>query len=557
MSLAGNLEDLGLGDILQIVSLSRKSGILSLRDGVCEGKIFFSKGQVIRAWCSTSKENIGDLLVRRQLVSSETLVEAVAMQRLQKSGMRLGSILVEYFNIDRATIEEALREQVEQAVYSFFSWRRGTFEFELGEPEELAATNFNPLQFMLEQGLNPQWLALEGSRLLDEKKRGRQDAGDGDNDIVFSRISEMPQRSPQAKLTAPRLSVEALSSSVRLVIVDDDENTRNVLLRALTQRGIEVRPFADSRSLLEALQGWQPGDTPPLFLVDLIMATLDGEGIFGGLELAEKLLKIDSSLRVVLMTDHSDRHCLERAQALGLHDILRKPAKIVFRDTPGHLMVSEFIDRLLGKIEPFFPGEQEKFFDIGRELRREQMDLLSEGQVSLDGQAEPMSRLKAMIVELGSGPAVGRVPLLALRMAADHFSRALIFAVRRGKLLGLGQFGPGTQCLKPNGAISEIIVPAQGDSIFTQALQKADSGVYEPIGGTIEQTFFSQLVDPPPQELFIGPILCGGEAAYLLYGDNLNKPVGDTRALELFLIFSGLSLEREYLEQQLHERSAV
>ncbi len=31
MSLVGSLEDLGLGDILQIVSLARKSGLLSLR----------------------------------------------------------------------------------------------------------------------------------------------------------------------------------------------------------------------------------------------------------------------------------------------------------------------------------------------------------------------------------------------------------------------------------------------------------------------------------------------------------------------------------------------
>ncbi|PLY11667.1 MAG: hypothetical protein C0624_01655 [Desulfuromonas sp.] len=31
MSLVGNLEDLGLGEILQIVSLSRKSGVLTLQ----------------------------------------------------------------------------------------------------------------------------------------------------------------------------------------------------------------------------------------------------------------------------------------------------------------------------------------------------------------------------------------------------------------------------------------------------------------------------------------------------------------------------------------------
>ncbi len=39
MSLVGSLEDLGLGDILQIVSLSRKSGVLRLRCDGGEGRI--------------------------------------------------------------------------------------------------------------------------------------------------------------------------------------------------------------------------------------------------------------------------------------------------------------------------------------------------------------------------------------------------------------------------------------------------------------------------------------------------------------------------------------
>lgn len=557
MSLAGNLEDLGLGDILQIVSLSRKSGILSLKDGVREGKIFFSKGQVIRAWSSTSRENIGDLLVRRQLVSAETLSEAVAMQRRHKTGMRLGAILVEFFNISRETIEEALRGQVEQTVYGFFAWRRGSFDFELGEPEELAATNFNPLQFMLEQGLNPQWLALEGSRLLDEQRRDHAGHIKSSSDIVFSRISELSEQTHQSGKDPLRSSPEALASSIQVVIVDDDENTRSVLSRALTQRGFDVRCFADGRSLLAALQGWNPTESTPLFLVDLIMATLDGEGIFGGLELAEKLFERHANAHVVLMTDHSDQHCLQRAGNLGIQDILRKPAKIVFRDTPGHLTVSEFIDKLLARIEPCRVEEQEKYFDIGRELRREQKGLLSEDPVRLDAQGDSMSRLKGMIVELNSGPAIGRVPLLALRMVAEHFARALIFACRREKLLALGQCGLGNQVLKPGGRLSDMTLSTQAESIFRQVIQKADAGIFQPTGSQTEKEFFSFFVDPPPQELFLGPILCLGETSYLLYGDNLQKPVGDTRALELFLNFSGLSLERECLEQQLHERSAV
>ena len=41
MSLVGSLEDLGLGDILQIIHLSRKSGTLWIRSAAGEGQIVF------------------------------------------------------------------------------------------------------------------------------------------------------------------------------------------------------------------------------------------------------------------------------------------------------------------------------------------------------------------------------------------------------------------------------------------------------------------------------------------------------------------------------------
>ena len=52
MSLVGNLEDLGLGEILQIVSLSRKSGVLELKSLDREGRVVFRDGEVIRATAS-------------------------------------------------------------------------------------------------------------------------------------------------------------------------------------------------------------------------------------------------------------------------------------------------------------------------------------------------------------------------------------------------------------------------------------------------------------------------------------------------------------------------
>ena len=49
MSLVGNLEDLSLGDLLQIVSLSQKSGVLALESAAGKGLIVFRAGLVYAA----------------------------------------------------------------------------------------------------------------------------------------------------------------------------------------------------------------------------------------------------------------------------------------------------------------------------------------------------------------------------------------------------------------------------------------------------------------------------------------------------------------------------
>ena len=80
MSLVGNLEDLGLGEILQIVSLSRKSGVLTLHSRGREGRIILRQGQVVRASSSTYQHNIGEVLIQKGLLDTPKLKKALAIQ---------------------------------------------------------------------------------------------------------------------------------------------------------------------------------------------------------------------------------------------------------------------------------------------------------------------------------------------------------------------------------------------------------------------------------------------------------------------------------------------
>ncbi|MEN8687161.1 MAG: DUF4388 domain-containing protein [Desulfuromonadales bacterium] len=201
MSLVGNLEDLGLGEILQIVSLSRKSGVLQLNSRERDGRVIFRDGQVIRAMASTFPENLGDLVLRNGLADMETLKQALVIQQESDDDRRIGDILVSEFGVDREAIETAVREQLEKIVYSFFGWDEGAFSFELGDCQELVVTNLNPLQFMLDQGLNPQWLAMEGSRILDEKRHRGEDVEEQgeslvDLDALMAEVKNEPASQP-------------------------------------------------------------------------------------------------------------------------------------------------------------------------------------------------------------------------------------------------------------------------------------------------------------------------------------------------------------------------
>ena len=81
MSLVGSLEDLGLGDILQIVSLARKSGLLSLRSDLGQGRIVFEAGLVRAAYVKSAPETLSGLLAATGFAEPELIDRIVEIGR--------------------------------------------------------------------------------------------------------------------------------------------------------------------------------------------------------------------------------------------------------------------------------------------------------------------------------------------------------------------------------------------------------------------------------------------------------------------------------------------
>lgn len=200
MGLEGYLEDLGVSEILQIVSLSKKSGTLSLTHKRESGTITFLDGQVVRATATSYPETLGMLLRQHNLVDDLQVDAALAQQKKLKQHQPLGAILSVSCQIEPEIIESIVKQQIEKIVFSFFLWTNGSFSFQLGAPQVFGSASVNPFDFMLEKGISSQRLVVKGQRVAEQ-----QGAGKNTDDVaVEQEIKRLESRLEDQGLTQLR-----------------------------------------------------------------------------------------------------------------------------------------------------------------------------------------------------------------------------------------------------------------------------------------------------------------------------------------------------------------
>ncbi|HLB25691.1 MAG TPA: DUF4388 domain-containing protein, partial [Nitrospirota bacterium] len=171
MSLVGRLEDLALSDIFQIISLSKKTGTLVLKSKAGAAVVVFRSGQVVQAATDNLRDTLGNILISRGLIAEADLSRALETQKRIKGGKRLGQILVEMGVLSQDTLEETIREQIEEMIYSLLTWEEGFFNFDLGDVTPGDKIEVVTHEFLLKAGINPEYLLMESARVMDEKKR--------------------------------------------------------------------------------------------------------------------------------------------------------------------------------------------------------------------------------------------------------------------------------------------------------------------------------------------------------------------------------------------------
>jgi hypothetical protein len=160
VALEGTLHDFALPDILQLISLQKKTGVLTLRGPQDTVVLGFDGGALVTAESQARRidTRLGTLLVKTRSLSAESLAKALEIQG--QTLQRLGFILLKNGFCDADQLRAGLDAQVRKIAYGLFRWVDGEYVFDQQDQIDYDREYVRPIQV--------ESLLMEGARMLDE-----------------------------------------------------------------------------------------------------------------------------------------------------------------------------------------------------------------------------------------------------------------------------------------------------------------------------------------------------------------------------------------------------
>jgi hypothetical protein len=591
MSLVGSLEDLGLGDILQIISLSRKSGVLLLRSDRGEGRIIFQDGLIRGAFHKGHPTDLRGLVAGQETVPRAELDDACEQARSQ--GVSLGAVLVERSLMSVESLEELRRVNVESAVMQMFRWASGEFSFEVRDaiPEEEIFSN---------SGVNPQYLALDFTRIADEHGCAPDEdpscdslVFDGEGELDASGSMEVP-----AQVTAVLADDEVVAAEdgvvaeEAIVTIEEVHSTEEPIVGA--EPLVEPEPLPATQEVPDEpppdLAPTRSRLVPPVVVIDPDLAVLE----WAKKGLADTFPRVHIFQRSELGISRI-RQYLARAEVplvllsadapadplSGAHDcvgIIRR-LKAHAQRMPIVLLAEPGADPPSGRLNVHRPdaiAEKPTASHLADPrclpLRTEYVESLHEVLLAVAGERDTansssspahslspdsLSRLKEVSARMRDSASKGEVLPQVLQFASETLSRVAMFMIRDDTAQGIAQVGLPKAGGPDEHGLREVTLPHREPAWFRRVFDTRVPVRAAPSDDG-DQRLAVLLGNAIPEEAYVAPIESGEHVVALLYADNLpgGEPIGDTSALEVVLHEAGLALDRAWMERALEEAEA-
>jgi CheY-like chemotaxis protein len=377
MSLKGNLKTTFIADILQLLCLEQKNGVLRVTSGKNEVKVFFEEGIIVYARESQKDDRLGYLLKSEGIISAEQLKKCLVVAK--EKNQALGKILAKKGYISLERLKNFSRKQVEEIVCDLFCWEKGDFEYkdDSFHFEEEVVTRLHTIEFILEASrrvdeasvlkkqipsdklifkisgkvqdkkkitLDPnEWRIIS---LIDGIRTVRQLISESGYEeftvykILYSLVSSgLIEKSKEGQYREDGDDVEhavikAEDKRKTILVVDDMQPMRDILRFSLKKEGYDVVVASNGET---ALKYAFDENSPDLIVLDIMMPKMDGYEVLRQLRESDAAKQIP----VIFLTAKGQKKDVLKGMELGGNDYVVKPYK--FKN------LNKKIEKLLGQ----------------------------------------------------------------------------------------------------------------------------------------------------------------------------------------------------------------
>ena len=511
------------------VTLKGKTGLASIT--LKDGKVLFVREPRVRS-------RLGRYLVSRNIITEKELQNALNAQKT-KGGSFLGEILIEQAVIEKETLDTAMKTVAEESLMHLFSWEEGLFSI---EEEEITGEPVGDIAYEeIAQKASQLASAVEDEWAIDQIVPAKGEIKEDVKEEILQTVRRVSQK------------LRDLKPEEIVLLVEDELLMREMFKDKLISFGFEVDAVESPHKALEKLAEYEETGKIPIVLADLIMPTLTGKGIFGGLELLEEIQKTYSHIPVIVNTAYPDPSIRRRALFLGATYYINKPDRKEIGpdelETQLNLFIEEVavcIQNVIQRHEVYFERDQQNI------LREELLTQLIESREELEKVGEVVQRDTGDIKFLAEtshkmvrDKSLGKMAEVMVDFAAKEMDRCAIFLIRKNELTG---FYGGDR--RPEGEqfasrVKELSMDVSESPLIKQVVDSGKMLTIEDPGDKLGSTITRLLGDPEPKHTAILPILVQNMVVALLYCDVVpgGPPPRDIESLEIMMNLASLSLE--------------
>lgn len=595
MALTGDLSQLHIADIIQLIHTTRKSGTLSVAGERGESRIIFSNGYLVSASHLNNRVRIGTVLVKQNALATKDLKQALDFQKKAgKDRKPLLKTLIQMGKISDDAAFKGLRKLIEITMVELISWTRGNFSFDDTAIAVSSEVTYNPGDMDQEMSLDAQMVLMDALRVFDERERDRQAGREvpADEDLFADVLPEekaVPVPKKTTAITADLLGladldqlenripepvsveeifdpVEIHRQKIREILADfpaEQQEAFVTFLRNATDRisrpagpaqqegqGRAVILFSSDKLLTHAAMTICKND-------GILVFATEQEEEFDRIISQCQAMKVMPSL--VFDTPGNSGCGLDKSNLTALHLRARgrHPQVPMFQLAAPEditLMLLSFRDGMRGVLPK--PQRDSRDFVAGMITFLEAFRVFARGflhETSVFSEALAMRKLRDSMASLRDQEQLSDISQKVLQSVSQLFERSISFVVHPDELRGDRSVGVYAEKYEGLVSASSLKIPLSSYSVFRDVIEGGQAFFGESEDDVLREQLFEEIGVPHKLTVLLLPLKSLGQVRAVIYADFGKKDLAPVplEMIEIVAQHAGLVLENALYRSQI------